>query len=649
MKIPYGIADFGKIRRTGCFYVDKTPLLAHIERPELTNLVFLRPRRMGKSSFISMMAHYYDITKADQFDELFRGLWVHEHPTPEKNAHIVLHLNLGRVRGTNEGDVEDAFALAVMEACETVAADYAAKGAGFADLADRLRDMIEVLDMVSAVMRAARSIHQRLYIMIDEYDTFANSLISAGSRDVYESLTEHTGFIRQFYATLKSGSEMGSIARIFVTGVSPILLDDLYTGFNIATNITTSARFHALAGFTRKDVERALDELISTEPRVTEDPRIGDRATLLDTLERYYNGYRFSPQAAERVFNSDMVLHFMKQLIETGSYPEQMLDPNARTDYKKFYGLFHASGQPAQERRDVLSRVLNEGTVMGELLETFGRYPPSPPREQFISLLFYTGMLTLSATRQIGWVSTFEVPNLVIRELQWEHFAALLQETSDLEMRIPIIATSQRDMAVDGTAKAFLGAVHEHIMKILGLKDMRKFDEKALKMVLVTSCVLSGMFHVLTEKEMAQGFCDLFLVPRFDKFDAKYSWLIELKYLKAKATDADIEKAFRDAEKQLEKYASDPVLVPILTKQHVMKSVTWVFVGTKEIHCRAWPKGSGEDFVMPARKATKKVATKKVAAKKVAAKKVATKKVATKKVAAKKTAKTASKSKRGPM
>ncbi|HRI70644.1 MAG TPA: AAA family ATPase, partial [Polyangium sp.] len=238
MKIPYGIADFGKIRRTGCFYVDKTTLLPTIERADLSHVVFLRPRRMGKSSFVSMMAHYYDITKADQFDELFRGLWVHEHPTPEKNAHIVLHLNLGSVRGTNEGDVREAFAREVRSTCLLVTSEYAKLHAEFAALVPKMAARTEPLDMIYDLMNAARSIHQRLYIMIDEYDTFANSLISAGSRDVYESLTEHTGFMRQLYSALKAGSEMGGRSRIFITGVSPILRDDWYTGRNIATNIT---------------------------------------------------------------------------------------------------------------------------------------------------------------------------------------------------------------------------------------------------------------------------------------------------------------------------------------------------------------------------------------------------------------------------
>lgn len=606
MKIPYGIADFAEIRRAGYFYIDKTPFLPVIERPEIKNAVFLRPRRMGKSALLSMMAHYYDLSRADQFEALFKGLWVYEHPTPEKNAHIVLHLNLGSVRGTTEDEVKEGFAEALGRSIDILLPRIIALGPGLREFHERKPQLTKASSLLSGLMGAVGSIGKRLYVMIDEYDTFANGLISAGSKDVYASLTEHTGFVRQFYATLKAGSETGFISRIFITGVSPVLLDDLYTGFNIATNITTDPDFHAMAGFTPADVAMALDELLRSQPELTRDARIGDRAMLMNTLERYYDGYRFSPDAPERVFNSDMVLYFLAQLHKRGTYPSQMLDPNARTDYKKLYGLFQASGQPAEERREVLSSVLTEGSVRGQLVETFGRLPAPPAREQFVSLLFYTGMLTLSTEQAIGWMSKFEVPNWVIRELQWEHFASLMKESSNLEMVIPAIVTGQRDMAVDGMDKPYLEAIHQHVMKILGLKDLRNFNEKALKMVLVTSAVLSGIFHVLTEKEMAQGFCDLFLVPRFDNFTAKYAWLIELKYLPARASDKAIEDAFQEAEAQLERYAQDPVLVPLLTKSHAMKAVAWVFVGAKEIHCRSWPRGSAEAFVAPPRKAAKK-------------------------------------------
>lgn len=618
MKIPYGIADFAAIRRSGDFYVDKTPFLEQLEQSYQRNIVFLRPRRMGKSSLLSMMAHYYDLARANQFDELFSGLWVHEHPTAEKNAHVVLHINFGDVRGTDEASVVHGFNEAVRGAVRETLRRYFEYGSEFRQMYEQVHTVADAVDLVRNLSLAATGIQKMLYVIIDEYDTFATGLLANDGKDVYATLTEHTGFVRRFYASLKTGSEMGRIARLFVTGVSPMLLDDLYTGFNISMNITTLPQYHALAGFTHADVERGLDELLRTEPALATDARIGDRAVLMRTLERYFDGYRFSSEARERVFNSDMVLYFFVQMMRSRAYPSVMLDPNARTDYKKFYGFFQASGQPAEERREVLNQVLNEGRVSGQLLETFGRVPPPPSREQFISLLFYTGMLTLSAQPKFGNLVQFEVPNLVIRELQWEHFSSLLKESIGIDVGLSSIITALGAMSVDGTMKPFLTVLQDNVMKVLGLKDLRNFDEKALKMILITSAVLSGLFHVLSEKEFSQGYCDLFWVPRYDNTLAKYSWMLELKYLHASATEEAIEKAFAEADAQLDKYSRDTTLLPLLTKQHALKAATWVFVGAKEIRCRPWPKGSGDEFVLADRKAAKKTTkpvTKKVAKK----------------------------------
>ncbi len=613
MKIPYGKADFAEIRREGMFYVDKTRFLAELESAELgyKSLVFLRPRRMGKSSLVNMMSHYYDKSRANEFDSLFGGLWVHEHPTPGKNAFVVLHLNFGKVSGTDDAAVREGFVQCIRRSLTGMLPRHMDRSPMLRQLHDRLQDISDPLGLMDDFIGIVDGMGERLYVLIDEYDTFANSLISTGSTNLYDSLTAKTGFVRSFYRTLKAGVDTGGISRIFITGVAPLLLDDMYTGFNIATNITTTPRFNALAGFTHADVARALDELLASRPDLETLPGIGDRAALLDVLERHYDGYRFSEDAEERVFNSDMVLYFLRRLFDRGKYPEQMLDPNARTDYQKFYGLFHVMGQPAEERRTVLETVMTEGAIWGKLLETFGREPLPPSREQFISLLYYTGMLTLSNEPPLGWMNRFEIPNLVIRDLQWEHFGAILKDSAGIELIVPAIIAAQLDMARNGTIQSFANAIHEHVMKVLGVRDLMLFDEKAVKMILITSAVLSSIFHVLSEKEFAQGYCDLFMSPKHNVPNAKYSWLIELKYLQTESTEADITKAFSEAEAQLERYASDKQLVSLLTRRHELKAVAMVFIGTKQIRCRPWPKGSGEETRVGELKAAKKAPAKK--------------------------------------
>jgi hypothetical protein len=248
-----------------------------------------------------------------------------------------------------------------------------------------------------------------------------------------------------------------------------------------------------------------------------------------------------------------MVLYFLQQLNDYETYPAEMLDMNARTDYKKFYGLFQATSQGADERRDVLETVLNTGKIGGRLLQSFGMTPPPPAREQFISLLYYTGMLTLSTEPRIGVWSQFEIPNLVIRELQWEHFAAVIRDSLGVDLGFSKLITGQIDMALRGIIAPFLQAMHEHVMKVIGVKDLVRFDEKAIKMSVITAAVLSNVFHVLSEKEFAQGCCDLFMSPKIDVPGGKYSCLVEMKYLPTKATDKQNAQALDEAETQVER------------------------------------------------------------------------------------------------
>ncbi len=420
MKIPYGNADFAEIRRKGSFYVDKTPFLPVLESDEFgyKNLVFLRPRRFGKSLLVSMMSYYYDLSRAKEFDELFGGLWVHEHPTPEKNKYLVLNLNFSRV-GVDQGMemLLSSFRLAVRDPVAGMIARYAGQFPALDQLSARLDTMPTADTLIGAMMTAVEASGQKLYILIDEYDTFANALLSTGHGDLYSSVTDKAGFVRAFYRTIKVGTETGAIARVFVTGASPILLDDLMTGFNITTNISLEPRFNALAGFTKADVTRAVEELLRDSPELATIPGIEDREALLAELTQYYDGYRFARRAPERVFNPTMVLSFLRELARYGEYPLQMLDPNARTDYRKLHGLWAASGPAAEERRKVLETVLSEGHVWSELVEQFGS-GSSSTTSQFVSLMYYTGMLTLSPEPPEGNQYRFEPPNRVLRELE---------------------------------------------------------------------------------------------------------------------------------------------------------------------------------------------------------------------------------------
>ncbi|HSO00537.1 MAG TPA: AAA family ATPase [Candidatus Nanopelagicales bacterium] len=598
MKIPYGRSNFGEIRRQGFFYVDKTPFIAELERADLgyAYLFLLRPRRFGKSLFLSLLEHYYDIARAEEFDALFRGLWIHEHPTPERSQYLVLSLDFSTVSADGgQEPLRQAFCNTVRIAVLDLVRGFRDRIPALAEVLDELKQYDDASTLLHALMRAVRRAGHKLYVLIDEYDNFANRLLSDGSQDMYEWLVERVGFVRTFYATLKSGTTSGAVGRIFITGVSPLLLDDMSSGFNIAINASQDPGLNELAGFTRADVERALRELFAAQPELSRRREFEDRGVLLELLERYYDGYRFSPQSTGRIYNSDMVLYFLHEISRTRGLPANMLDQNVRTEYRALQRIGMLTGAAAVERRRLLEEILADGGIRSEITRQFGVSSLSS-QTQFISLLYYLGMLTLgeqpSDLPRESFLYRLEIPNLVIRELQWEHLATLLKAQGGLAIDTREMDEALRVMAQEGDIEPFLGLFHERVVKAIGLKDLRRFDEKAMKLMMLAFISMSRIFHPLSEKEFAQGYCDLFLgvSPLYPA--ARFAWLLELKYLPTAAKAAQIEKAFAEAEGQVARYASDERLVPLLTRGQALRAGSLVFVGAKRVVFRLWEAGA---------------------------------------------------------
>ncbi|HMY19345.1 MAG TPA: AAA family ATPase [Polyangium sp.] len=263
MKIASATCDFATIRREKSFYVDKTMYLPKLEGLSGKFQIFLRPRRFGKSTLLSMLEKYYDIALANRFDGLFGGLWIHENPTPEKNQYLVLHLDFSPVasEGT-EAEIRRSFASQVNARLGIFIHRYATVVPELVSLVPLIdsnpEDIATTMTNLSSVVERA---NRQVYLFIDEYDHFGNRLISDGLLDVYQTIVRSAGFLRSFYAALEAFTSSGTLARMFVTGVSPIMLDDLSSGFNIITHISQQSEFNGLAGFTAADVERGVDIL----------------------------------------------------------------------------------------------------------------------------------------------------------------------------------------------------------------------------------------------------------------------------------------------------------------------------------------------------------------------------------------------------
>jgi hypothetical protein len=379
---------------------------------------------------------------------------------------------------------------------------------------------------------------------------------------------------------------------LFITGVSPLLLDDLSSGFNIVSNVSQDPDLNALAGFTRADVERAVDELLAARPDVAKSSALSDRAALLDVLERYYDGYRFSEDATARVFNSDMVLYFLAEVARRRRYPDEMLDQNVRTEYGHLQRIGALGGAAAADRRELLTTILTEGHIRSDLVRQFGVRSLSS-HAPFISLLYYLGMLTLREEPRDAIGYDLTIPNRVIRELQWEHLALMLKEQDRIDVNIDDLKAALGAMASHGDIRPFLDLFHAQVIKAFGIKDTRRLDEKTLKLLFMVYVSLGRAFHPLSEKEFAQGYGDLFLGASRNVANARFSWLLEFKYLPAGAKAARIEAAFEEAEAQVARYSSDRELLSLLLDHRELRAGMIVFVGTREVLFRPWPREPG--------------------------------------------------------
>ncbi|MBK9266379.1 MAG: AAA family ATPase [Polyangiaceae bacterium] len=605
MKIPYANCDFADIRKRGYFYVDKTPFLPHLEATSGNHVIFLRPRRFGKTTLISTLENYYDINLADRFDEIFDGLWIHENPTPNRNKYLVLTLDFSPVDTT--GTIEKictSFAVQVRAAVDGFAARYAKLVPGLSELDGVMwSDTEDMAALMTQLLKTLERAGKHLYLLIDEYDHFGNRLLADGRDDVYQELVKSTGFVRSFYASLKAFTRTSTIARTFITGVSPIMLDDLSSGFNIISHISQRKEFNALAGFTRTDVENALDTLLADKPHLALDPHVGDRQVLLTTLERHYDGYRFSPRAAERLYNSTLVLYFLAQLASEEVYPNNMLDLNVRTDYGRLYQIAKSTSEKETDTRTLLEEILTNESVRARLVEQFGTRL-NLGREQVASLFYYMGMLTFAEDAPPTGEARLVIPNRVMRELQWEYMSFALMDHDHIRISVDDMLAAMRVMADKGEIQRLLDVFQEHVLKKLGLRETMTFNEQTMKLMLFAYMSLSRTFRLKTEVEMGQGYCDLLLGVPDARSSNKYSWIIEAKYVQAKATKAAIEKAIEQGYAQIDKYAADRDVVESLTLGRELKAGVLVFVGLKDVFFRPWPR--------PAKKA----AAKKAAAKK---------------------------------
>ena len=528
-RIPYGVSDFIDIIERNQYYVDKTMYLPQLE-DETDSLFFIRPRRFGKSLFISMMRAYYDISLTSRFQELFGGLWIGKHPTPWQGKFQVLFLDFSRVGGeisTLKEDFERYCNICLNSFIDTYREYYSD---------DFVRAMLSyqtASEKLNALNIEAHRCGHPLYLIIDEYDNFTNIVLNEHGEKVYWALTHASGFYRDVFKKFK-----GMFSRIFLTGVSPVTLDDLTSGYNIGWHISTKPKFNQLLGFSTEDVKEMVTYFQETGQIASD----ADVEAIIADMKPWYDNYCFSRSALKtqsKVFNCDMVLYYLRNYMEAGQAPEQMIDPNTKTDYSKMKKLLQLDKLDG-DRKGVLMQIIENGEIIGNIEESFPASTLTDPNI-FVSLLFYYGMLTIKGTR--GAKTILSIPNNNVRKQYYSYLREQYEAKGSLN--IGTLTDYYYDMAYDGKWQDALQFLADAYAKVSSVRDGIE-AERNLQGFFMAYLNLNAYYYTAPELELSHGYCDFFLLPDLTHYATKHSYILELKVLPKKEWDEEAKTAFQE-------------------------------------------------------------------------------------------------------
>ena len=605
-QLPLGIADFGLVNKQNCYYADKTMFIPRLEMA--SNYLFLvRPRRFGKSLLLSMLKCYYDVNLKDRFDEYFGQLWIGSHPTALRNRYAVLHLDFSQVTGSID-QLQERF----NSYCGIILNGFGQEYEhlfypGFAQDVKQEPDANVKLNFIGY---SAKRYNVPLYLIIDEYDNFTNTVLNQHGHDVYTGLTHGEGFYRDIFKLFKPNFE-----RVLMIGVSPVTMDDLTSGYNIATNITADAAFNHILGFSEEEVRQMFQYYKEAGWLV------GDIDAMIQEMKPWYDNYRFSPspfpsrgrgvvtstayysaynsanqstnqtatqfatqsatqsanqsanqtiysspsgeagrgaveagRGASTVFNSNMVLYYLSNQIRNGHAPDEMTDPNARTDYQKMKRLIQLDRLEPQ-RKSIIYRIAETGYIDARLVPYF---PVSEmvKFDNFVSLLYYYGMLTITGNN--GLMLRLGIPNNNVRK---QYYGYLLEEYDRIRPADHWrIDEAYQAAALSGDWQPLIKTVSEEYEKTCAVRCLIE-GERNLQGFFTAYLTMTGYYLIAPELEFSHGYCDFFLLPDLQRYPmVAHSYILELKYLKTDATTEEAERQWADAKEQIQRYAQDAKL-----------------------------------------------------------------------------------------
>lgn len=581
--VPYGVADFATVIEQNLYYVDKTMFIPELEK-QPRNLFFIRPRRFGKSIFLSMLYSYYDCAQSHKFQSLFGNLWIGKHPTSLQGKYQVLFLDFSQITG-NIDKLETKFNSYLSINLDAFVRQYSEYYQAEMEEILAQEDFEEKMELI---FKAAKAHQYHLYLIIDEYDNFTNVILNERGENVYHAITHADGFYRDVFKKFK-----GNFERIFMMGVSPVTLDDVTSGFNIGWNISIKPEFDEMLGFSTTDVM----EMFTYYKEHGSIPADSDIDAIVNDMKPWYDNYCFAEEALKkktRMFNCDMVLYYLRNYMDNGCSPRQMIDPNTRTDYGKMKKLLQFDKLDG-ERKGIIRKIAEEEQIVTQLYESFSAYQ-IPKAEIFPSLLFYYGMLTIKGTR--GSKLILGIPNNNVRKQYYGYLEEEYQAKAYVDVNQ--LTDYYYDMAYDGKWKEGLRFMADAYAKVSSVRDGIE-AERNLQGFFMAYLNLNDYYITAPELELNHGYCDFFLLPDLTHYASQHSYILELKVLSKKDFSAIVEgeftedgkpmtkaeKQWREAVEQIHRYAEAPRVEALRqgTKLHliIMQFEGWELKRMEEV------------------------------------------------------------------
>ena len=531
LKMPYGISNYEKIINDGYYYVDKTMYIEKLENLPETNIMFLRPRKFGKTLFTSVLENYYDKNKKESFEKLYGNTYIGKNPTKLKNSYCILRFNFSGINTENEETTMKGFKEKVTISIGGFTKKYGIEF--YINPEQTVEGMTRSLIEAFKIQKP----QEKIYIIIDEYDHFANELLGFNTEQ-FRNLVSKNGKVRKWYEILKEGTET-VVDRIFITGVAPITLDSLTSGFNIGTDITQDEEFNEMIGFTEEELKEILKN---------KEISLKEQEKIIPIMKENYDGYKFCLKAKNQIYNSNMCLYFLSRYIRLGEIPDKLIDTNIASDYSKIGKMLDLC--KGENRLEILRKTVQGEPIVNTIIEKF-----NPAKEftenDMISMLYYLGYLTISG--ELVGIPELTIPNKVMKEIYADYFMQMM----DKEAEFRIDNNANQEILIQLAQEGRIDKIVE-ILKIylnnLSNRDLIKFDEKYIKLIFYCIAMNIKAYSTKSEMEVNRNYPDILLVPR-DSSKGYKAVMVEFKYIK-KGEVAKLEDKQKEAREQIERYSS---------------------------------------------------------------------------------------------